>query len=266
MKMKKQCSTCEFNFGGICGEYDTLYGYDGKITDDTKNCKHWEADLSYFTNMMKNAPHFLREQYDQGEISYQEFSDAYDDYNSGKGVSINLFDAIKIVYGLSMVDIAVLLNVSYGVVYRARKQGIPNKRRKQFAECLFIDSDLLDSVKTTDFDRLEKSKALFYKQSDINNRIHEMPQWKKDVAAAMQSQIRCPKNLAEEFARIDKLNWTNTMKMNNFTEAEKNLIKYMMRIEYDHKLCVGLDYSLDIGSKMHLKMTFKPTEKVCRYS
>lgn len=266
MKMEKQCSTCEFNYGGVCSEYDTLYGYNGKITDDTKKCKYWEADLNYFTNLMNSAPRFLKELFDERKITYQEFSDAYDDYNKGKGVPINFFDAIKIVYGLSMVDIAVLLDVSFGIVYRAKKQGIPKKRRKQFATCLHIDSELLDSITTLNFDDLTRSKEVFYKQAYINERIHAMPQWKKEIAVAMQSQLRCPKNLAEEFARIDQLRWINDMDLNEFTDVEKELIRYTKKLEYDHRICVGLKYNLDIRCKMHLKMMFKPIEEVCDYS
>ena len=114
--MKKECSNCEFNLGGICAGSGSVYKYGEKIIDDTQYCDCWGASLGYYEEETKNAPRFLRDAYHDCRLSYSEFSRQYDDYLSGKAVPIDIFEAIKHVYGISMVDIAVVLNVSYGVV------------------------------------------------------------------------------------------------------------------------------------------------------
>lgn len=63
-----------------------------------------------------------------------------------------------------MVDIAVLLDVSFGVVYRAKTKGVPQKRVKQFAEVLCIDSELLKSNSTEDFNKLYEAREVFFNQ------------------------------------------------------------------------------------------------------
>ena len=39
--MKKQCSTCEFNFGGTCAGHGDVYQYGETISDNTKCCNDW---------------------------------------------------------------------------------------------------------------------------------------------------------------------------------------------------------------------------------
>ena len=119
---------CEFNFEGICAGSGNVYQYGEPITDDTKCCNDWGASFKYFAHQTTTAPRFLREAYNGGHISYQDFSRLVDDYNEGKPVSINIFDAIKCVYGISKVDIAVVLGVSFGVVYSAKTKGFAKKR------------------------------------------------------------------------------------------------------------------------------------------
>ena len=125
--MRKDCSTCEFNFEGICAGSGNVYRYGEPITDDTKCCNDWGASFKYFEHQTTTAPRFLREAYNGGHISYQDFSRLVDDYNEGRPVSINFFDAIKCVYGISMVDIAVVLGVSFGVVYSAKPKDLQRK-------------------------------------------------------------------------------------------------------------------------------------------
>ena len=132
--MKKQCKTCEFNFDGICAGHGDEYEYGAKIIDDTKCCDDWGADFEYFNYSMKSAPRFLREQYNDCHISYDEFTTKLNDLEVGNSVSINLFDAIKYIYGISMVDIAVLIDETFGVVYSEKPEG-------------FLKNELINSLR-----------------------------------------------------------------------------------------------------------------------
>lgn len=256
--MEKQCKTCEFNFDGNCAEYNSLYGYGNKITDYTKCCKSWEAGTEYFTDMMKNAPRFLLEKYNGFKISYEDLLKFCDDYKCGKSVPIDFFNAVKVVYGLSIVDIAVLLDVSFGVVYQAKTRGIPEKRRKQFAKVLCINTELLDLKDTSSLSELSKSRDVFYSQPNIISKILAMPEWKKELASVISSvYLHCPIHLAKEFARIDKFNWTKNMKLDELTEAEKELINFMKNKKYDDKNFAGIEYNLDIACKPHCCLKFK---------
>ena len=156
--MEKSCKTCEFNFDGVCAGHGNVYEYGEKIVDDSKLCDDWSASLEYFTYQTNHAPRFLRDAYNRCCISYQEFSRKLDDFKDGKPVPINFFDAIKAVYGLSMVDIAVLLDVTFGVVYRAKTQGFSSKRIKQFSNALRVPENLLLNTTTGDFEELEQCK------------------------------------------------------------------------------------------------------------
>ncbi len=161
--LKKNCSNCEFNFSGTCVGHGEIYKYGEKIKDTTIKCSAWGANLECFTYETNNAPRFLREKYNDSSISYEDFSKQFDDYSEGKVIPINLFDAIKFVCGLSVVDIAVLMNVSFGVVYNAKVRGIPAKRIKQFSEALCIDSEMLLNGTTAVFPSLYEAKKIILK-------------------------------------------------------------------------------------------------------
>ena len=96
--MNKQCSNCEFNFGGICVGHGDVYQYGEVISDDTKYCDSWGASLEYYMNQTTSAPRFLRDAHNDCRISYHEFSKYVDDAESGKPVAINIFDAVKHIY------------------------------------------------------------------------------------------------------------------------------------------------------------------------
>lgn len=264
--MDKQCKTCEFNSNGTCCECNDLYDYGGKITDDSKCCENWSADLDYFTYVMKNAPRFMRDLYEDSKISYDEFLKSYDDYIADKAIPINFFDAMKMIYDLSMIDIAVLLDVSFGVVYRAKTRGIPKKRINQFASALCVKPELLEATTTADIKALYECKKIFYKQPNIHSRIVAMPQWKKDLARTLSSLIHCSLQSAEVFTRIDNIHWMNDMKIEEFTESEKIFINFMSKKTYDNKQCIGLDYYLDIASRHYLRIKFKPIHDISRIS
>lgn len=180
MKRVKECKNCEFNFDGICVGNGDLYDYGEKITDDSKCCENWNSNLDCFSYEIYNTPRFLRETYHDCSISYSEFSSLLDNYIDGKSIPINIFDAIKLIYGISMVDIAVLLDVNFGVVYRAKTKGFAQKRIKQFSSGLFIDSKILLNCTTSNFDKLKESNKLFWSESNISEKLNTFPSWKKN--------------------------------------------------------------------------------------
>ena len=261
MKLEKQCKTCEFNFDGVCTGHGTTYKYGENITDETRICEDWSAGLEYFTYTTTNAPRFLREQYNDCRISYSGFSSWLDDYQIGKGIPINFFDAIKFIYGISMVDIAVLLDVSFGVVYRAKTKGIPPKRVKKFSDVLCVSPDLLTSVTTENFDKLRECKKIFFSQPNIELRMNSMPEWKKDLANIISaSYLQCPIHIAKEITRVDKLYWAEDMPMDDFTESEKILISYITRKSKKHEPAFSLDYFLDLACKPHMRIEMPNSE------
>lgn len=258
MKMEKSCKTCEFNFDGICAGDGDTYKYDDKIVDDTKCCDGWSAGLDYFTYATTNAPRFLREQLNDCRITYDEFSTALDNYIADHSVSINFFDAIKFIYGISMVDIAVLLDVTFGVVYRAKTKGIPQKRMVQFANALCVEQELLKSITTSDFEKLRVAREIFFNQPNIEKRMNAMPEWKKVLANTISSvYLHCPIHLAKEFARVDKMYWTTNMNLDDFTKSEVELIRYLSRVGKDGERCVALEYSLDLACEPHMRTILK---------
>lgn len=262
MKMEKNCNTCDLNFNGICSGHGDTYKYGEKISDDTKYCNAWSESLDYFSYMVDNAPRFLREQFNDCRISRYDFSSKFDDYVAGNSVPINFFDAIKFIYGISIVDIAALLNVTFGVVYRAKTKGIPQKRINQFSDALCVEPKLLMSITTSDFDKLRMTCETFFSQPNIEQRINSMPEWKQELASVISySYLRCPIHMAKEFARVDKLYWTNDMPLNDFTESEKALIRYVTNYNQYHKSVIALEYTLDLACLPHLKVTMMTKKK-----
>lgn len=252
--MDKQCSNCEFNFGGTCAGHGDTYQYGEVITDDTKCCDYWGASLEYYVNQTRTAPRFLRDAHNYCRISYHEFSKYVDDVESGKPVAINIFDAIKYIYGISMVDIAVLLGVTYGVVYRAKTKGFAKKRLNQFAAVLCIPERLLLNTTTEDFEELRKCKEIFSAQPNINEALESMPDWKMKLAQEISSvYVHCPIHIAKTLARVDHLYWNNSFAMDEYTESERVFINYIARGTKKQKPIHNLEYFLDIAGSPHMR-------------
>ncbi len=252
--MKKECSTCEFNFGGICTGHGDIYQYGETIADATKCCIGWSGSLEYFEQRIATAPRYLRDEYNDCRISYQEFSKLVDDFEDGKPVPINIFDAIKYIYGISMVDIAVLLGVTYGVVYRAKTKGFAKKRIAQFADSLCIPKELLLNVTTNDFEQLLKCKEDFFNKPNINEILDAMPDWKLHLAQEISSiYVHCPIHIAKIIAKVDHLYWNNTFSMAGYTESEQVFITYIARETKNNKPIHNLEYFLDIACSPHMR-------------
>ena len=254
--MKKQCSNCEFNFDGKCAGHGNLYKYGESITDDTKCCDDWGASPEYYIHQTATAPRFLRDLYNSCHISYAEFSKYCDDYEAGKPVPIHIFDAIKLIYGISMVDIAVLLGVTYGVVYRAKTAGFAKKRIPQFAEGLCIPEKFLLSphITTLDFEELSEFKKVFFHRPGISETLNAMPPWKIKLAQEISSiYVYCPIHIVNAIARVDNLYWNNRFSMDGYTESEQAFIDYIQKGTKKHPPIHNLDYFLDIGCHPHME-------------
>ena len=252
--MKKQCSTCEFNFGGTCAGHGDVYQYGETISDDRKCCNNWGASFEYFRHETTTAPRFLRDAYNDHRISYQEFSKQVDDFHDGKPVPLSIFDAVKYIYGISMVDIAVVLDVTYGVVYRAKTKGFVKKRIAQFADGLCIPEKLLFNVTTNDFEELLKGKEQFFAKPNINKILESMPDWKLQLAQEISSfYVRCPIHLAKTMARVDHLYWNSDFSMDGYTESERVFISYVSRETKKHEPIHHLEYFLDIACSPHIQ-------------
>ena len=252
--MRKDCSTCEFNFEGICAGSGNVYRYGEPITDDTKCCDDWGASFEYFEHQTTTAPRFLRDAYNGGHISYQDFSRLVDDYNEGRPVSINIFDAIKCVYGISMVDIAVVLGVSFGVVYSAKTKGFPKKRIAQFASGLCVPEKLLLNTSTNDFDELKRCKELFFAKPNIDVSLASMPDWKMQLAREISATcVHCPIHTAKILARVDHLYWDKGASLDEYTQSERAFILYAAKGTKKYQPAHHLEYFLDIACQPHMR-------------
>ncbi|MBQ4547525.1 MAG: hypothetical protein IJA17_10300 [Oscillospiraceae bacterium] len=253
--MDKQCSNCEFNMNRICVGNSNLYHYGETIIDDTNFCDGWGADLNFFTEQIALAPRFLRDAYINCKIDYETFSQEIDDLESGNAVPINIFDAIKYIYGISMVDIAVLLDVTYGVVYNAKTRGFAKKRLSQFADGLCIPEKILLNTTTDDFDELKRCKELFFSKPKTNSTLENMPDWKNDLAQEISSNVvNCPIHIAKILSRVDSLYWKEGFSLDSYTESEKVFINYMLRNTKKHKPVHYLKYFLDIANRPNFEI------------
>lgn len=252
--MKKQCSTCEFNFDGTCAGHGNIYEYGETITDDSKCCDSWGANFEYSEYEIMIAPRFLKEAYNDCRISRQEFSRQVDNFLAGESVPINIFDAIKYIYGISMVDIAVVLNVTYGVVYNAKVKGFAKKRITQFANGLCIPENLLFNTTTSDFEELSKCKKVFFDKPNIGKILESIPDWKMQLAREISSSyVQCPIHIAKIIARVDNLYWNSAFSMDGYTESERVFINYITRKTKKYKSIYNLEYFLDIACSPHMR-------------
>lgn len=248
MELKHQCCNCEFNFNGVCAGGTVTYGQ--KIVDDSQCCEYWSASLEYLTYECVVAPRFLREKFHDYNLAYSDFSTQFADFRAGVDVPINIFDAIKHIYGLSMVDIAVLADVTYSVVFQAKTKRIPKKRIPQFCTALCISEDALMSNSTAVFDELRKGKELLVKQENLSERLSAIPEWKQQIASYISSEcLHCPIHLAKVFARIDKMYWEQGVNIDEYTDSEKALITHCIK---RNKNIAKVEYFLDMTGLPHI--------------
>lgn len=251
--MKKQCSNCEFNFDGVCAGSSLSYGH--VIENITDCCEDWSANEEYFHWERMVAPRFLRDRFIDCTLSYSSFSEQHEAYKNGEALNINIFDAVKYVYGLSIVDIAVLMGVSYGVVFQAKTKRIPIKRVRQFCDALCISEDVLMSNTTAVFTELYKGRDSFYAQSGIQDRLSLIPQWKQDIVFLLSNDyVHCPIHIAKDLARIDKMYWEKGMTIDDYTESEQKLITYYTKKDSN---IISIEYFLDMAGRPHVSLVYR---------
>lgn len=260
MEVLKQCKTCEFNFSGICVGHGNTYKYGEAISDNTLSCDDWSIGFDYFTEIIKNAPWYIREPYRDYRIDYPTFEKLLEADVTGKAIEVNIFDAIRKIYGLSLVDLAVLLNVTFGVMYRARNIGTPAKRIKNFSHVLCIPEEFFKKMTTHNFDQLRKCKEKFEESTNVETALKNAPQWKQELINQIVNTLHCSMHFATEITHIDKLNWA---KGDNdvLNKSEKLLVDYISkRASQSRQTLTSLEYSLDISGFPHIRATYLNNE------
>jgi len=162
MKVLKICRTCEFNMKGYCGN-SGVYEYNEQIKKDDIECTGWGAELKYFSELIDNAPWYIKDPYKRYEIYFGDVLELLEQDHRGDGVEINIYDAIEKIYGIRWWELSKILGVSQGVVSYAKTRGTIPKRKIFFSNCLHIPVEFFDTILSTQLDVLEQCKEKFYK-------------------------------------------------------------------------------------------------------
>lgn len=257
MEFLKQCKTCEFNFSGICAGHSDTYKYGETITNDTLSCVEWGASLDYFSKLTNNAPWYIWEPYQECKIDYSTFEKLMEADAKKESIEVNIYDAIRKIYGLSLVDLAVLFDVTFGVMYRARSVGTPIKRLKKFSQALCIPTEFFKKMTTHDFEQLEKCKAEFEQKTDIRVILKNVPEWRQKLIFYVTNYLNCPTYLAKEISRVDKLNW-QIHRNDTLNDSEKMLVDWVSKAAKKQKqIAVSIEYSLDIAALIHFHVAYQ---------
>ena len=253
MELLNQCKTCKFNSLGSCaGNGNGAYKYGDEITDDSIPCSKWDADLDYFTELVSHSPWYIRERFLNCKIDYPTFLKLINADSARKPIDVNIYDAIKHIYGLSLVDLAVILNVPFGVMYRARSVGTPTKRVMAFSQTLCIPVELFRKATTRDFPTIERCKSEFETKYNTSELLKICPEWKIELTRRVASVICCPIHIAKKIVRVDNLNWQIDAS-NTLTPYEKELVDFVARsIAKSGKKLRSIEYTIDIASMPHL--------------
>ena len=250
MELLKQCQTCEFYVSEECTEGGSMHDYD-KNQDNNFECDDWEANIEYFSEIQRNAPWYIREQYLEHNVNYSNMLELIESDAKGDAIEINIYDAIRKIYGLSLVDLAVILDVNFGVMYRSRSVGTSTKRLNYFSQMLCIPIEFFKLFTTHNFNELETCLVLFKKQTDILESLKKTPDWKQALIKEIICCFRCPIHIAKEIARVDKLYWEDGM---NYTlnSSEKIFVNFLIKSKCKAKKIKTLKYSLDITCHLHV--------------
>lgn len=156
IKLIKNCTTCEFNFKGVCAWRSDIYGKDIKNIID--NCEYWGASLNYFSYLTKETQWYIREPFNDCKISYNEFLENIEKDYRGEEIIINLYDLIENILNINIFKLAEILCVKPSVLRYARRRGTVPKRVVEFSNKLGIPSKFF--IKTTNLDIIEIEKIL----------------------------------------------------------------------------------------------------------
>ena len=157
MKLNMTCKTCEFGSNESCCAENSKKSHQ----DDTE-CGDWGASLEYFSEIMDNAPWYIKEPYRRCHIGYDKFLDLLRKDDQGIGIEINIYDAIEKVYEVTPWELAGVLGVSIGVLGYARTRETVDKRKKQFSSRLHIPESFFDRFLSTQLETLKQCREEFY--------------------------------------------------------------------------------------------------------
>lgn len=247
MKVKRECNTCEFNFNGVCAGHGDVYNYGEKIIDDTKGCDDWGADFKYFSEVMKEAPWYIKNDYENCKISFEEFLKKLDDDNNGIALKINLYDAIEKIYDLSFVELAEVLGVSLGVVNYARFQGTTAKRVSEFSAKLCIPVGFFNYFTTHDLEELKRCKKEFESNGDPKVFCDKKMKWKEEkLIPRIMECLGCTYTSAQKYYTITQVKWRKNMEISELNELEKEFVEFIIRINKrkKHEL-ISFEYLID---------------------
>lgn len=104
MKLNMTCKTCEFGSNESCCAENSKKSHQ----DDTE-CGDWGASLEYFSEIIDNAPWYIKEPYRRCHIGYDKFLELLRKDDQGIGIEINIYDAIEKVYEVTPWELAGVL-------------------------------------------------------------------------------------------------------------------------------------------------------------
>ncbi|NFO48592.1 hypothetical protein FDB40_17200 [Clostridium botulinum] len=226
MKLEQICKTCEFNFSGVCAGHGGLYAYGEKISNFSKECECWNADVSYYTKLIKEASWYIREPYNNCKIDYDTFISLIDRDYKGEPIEVNIYSAIENIYGLNVIKLATVLDVSVGVITYAKNRGTTKKRIKDFSEILKIPQEYFERCTNKDFEKLRECKLKF-----DNSKIEIKLESKKSIKKAIRLIafcLECNIERAAEFAGISKIEWSANSNLDEFNQSERKMINYIL--------------------------------------
>lgn len=210
MILDKTCKTCEFNFDGECGMYNTC---------NEKGCDEWEASIEYCSELEEKAPWYIKEPYKNYKIRCGEFLELLQKDSEGIGIDVNIYDAIEKIYELNSIELAGVLGVSFGVLGYARTRKTIPERKRQFSSRLHIPEEFFEKFSSTQLDALKECREefrLFYGDELIEK-------LKKNGLDAMEERM-------ERQSAIDKL------RNERYREENKERYQYKENTKMYHDL------------------------------
>lgn len=210
MILDRTCKTCEFNFDGECGMYNTC---------NENGCDEWNASIEYCSELEEKAPWYIKEPYKNYKIRRGEFLELLQKDLEGIGIDVNIYDAIEKIYELNSIELAGVLGVSFGVLGYARTRKTIPERKRQFSSRLHIPEDFFEKFSSTQLDTLKECRKefrLFYGDELIEK-------LKKNGLDAMEKRM-------ERQSAIDKL------RNERYREENKERYQYNENTKMYHDL------------------------------
>ena len=164
--LDKDCTTCEFNFDGICTGSSKSYGK--KLKNIVINCDNWGASSDYFGVIMKEIPWYIKEPFDSCKISYRELIEYIDKDYKREPFDINLYRLIEEVLNIDIFKLADILGVKVTVIGYAMRRGTPSKRTEEFSIKLGLPSKYF--MKTTNLD-IDDIKSILLSNKCLMSKI-----------------------------------------------------------------------------------------------